>query len=57
MTQVMPVQQNMGFDYIDTTPPQAPNQEPYKVLRRNNTVVDFDPKKICCSHDQGFPGS
>jgi len=54
MTQVMAVQQQMGFDYIDTTPPQAPNQEPYKVLRRNNTVVDFDPKKIYVAMTKAF---
>src|ERR1700677_1020695 len=54
MTQVMPAQQTMGFDYIDVTPPQAPPQEPYKVLRRNNTVVDFDPKKIAIAMTKAF---
>lgn len=54
MTQATQNQQLMGFDYIDVTPPQALNQEPYKVLRRNNTVVDFDPKKIALAMTKAF---
>ncbi len=54
MTQVTQTQQAMGFDYIDLSPPQTPNQEPYKVLRRNNTVVDFDPKKIAIAMTKAF---
>ena len=54
MTQVTQIQPTMGFDYIDVTPPQVHNQEPYKVLRRNNTVVDFDPKKIALAMTKAF---
>ncbi len=53
MTQVTQIQHTMGFDFIDVTPPQA-HQEPYKVLRRNNTVVDFDPKKIAVAMTKAF---
>ncbi len=55
MTQVL--QANgaiVGLDYIDTTQPPASNQEPYKVLRRNNTVVEFDPKKIAVAMTKAF---
>ncbi len=54
MTQVMQVQPDMGFDYIDGTPPPTQNLELYKVLRRNNTVVDFDPKKIALAMTKAF---
>jgi ribonucleoside-diphosphate reductase alpha chain len=53
MTQVTQTQPIMGFDFIDATPPQA-HAEPYKVLRRNNTVVDFDPKKVGLAMTKAF---
>ncbi len=54
MTQVVQAKGMVGLDYIDTTPPQAVGHEPYKVLRRNNTVVDFDPKKISVAMTKAF---
>src|ERR1700733_11915622 len=54
MTQLMQVSGGVEPEYIDIVPPQAVNNEPHKVLRRNNTVVDFDPKKIAIAMTKAF---
>ncbi len=55
MTQVMQANGMIGLEYIGAVPPQAAGHEPsYKVLRRNNTVVDFDPKKISVAMTKAF---
>lgn len=54
MTQVTQIQPTMGLDHTGNMHSQAQTQEPYRVLRRNSTVVDFDPKKIAVAMSKAF---